>query len=165
MKTVTPAVIKYSHYHSDAEGLVILADANSSPRHDPGADLPCQDGCRVCDLRTTVQDVLPTLRSHEGLPLLKVAVGLPVPALEAWLRCSRDPDVSEASWFNGLEEDRKPYTKLELKRRAYGSNRAPQEHQVEVATEEGERLAGSVEVLEERFPVGFGALANGVRAW
>jgi hypothetical protein len=35
---------------------------------------------------------------------LKIAIGLAVPAIEAWLLCGVDPHITEAAWINGLKE-------------------------------------------------------------
>lgn len=53
---------------------------------------------------------------------LKIAIGLAVPAMEAWLRCGQDADISEATWAEGLQTHRYPCDKRVLKQRVYGTD-------------------------------------------
>ena len=64
------------------------------------------------------------VRPRTSLPPLKIALGLAVPAIEAWLLCDVDSHVTEAAWMNGLKDSpgRMPYTKGSLKRQLYGTS-------------------------------------------
>ena len=167
VRTIFPTVIKQLHYHTDAEGFVLVVDANGSPPHQathnpPG---PPEPQCRLCQLRGIVEMARGELRPRADRPLLRIAVGLAVPTIEAWLLCGADPHVTEAAWINGLKEGPMPYTKTDLKRRLYGTSRPSLALETEVMTKAANRLAQNLAVIENLFPAGFGAFASVLRSW
>lgn len=164
--TTLPTVVKQLHYHTDADGLVVVVDSNHSPVHLAAHENESGylETCRLCRLRKMAHETLRNCRPVAGRLALQIAVGLAVPAIEAWLLCGVRPEVSEAAWGNGLEEGRDPYSKRELKQRA-GTDRAPMAVLKERMTGHARRLAEDVSQLERAFPGGFGALARSLRAW
>jgi hypothetical protein len=96
---------------------------------------------------------------------LKIAVGVAMPAIEAWWLCKAHPHVSEAAWEKGLDEKRDPYTKLELKRLLYGSEISSLGHMTQKMVAAAEGLKNDLTVLERAFPHGFGSLAREIRSW
>src|SRR5436305_10450078 len=81
---VLPTVIKFLHYRTDAEALVVIADSDDSPIHQlshdqVGGEKP---GCRLCQLRNVFKET--RLSTVPGRDELKSAIGLAVPAIEAW---------------------------------------------------------------------------------
>lgn len=167
VRNLLPAVLKHVYYGTDADALVVLVDSNRSPVYtDKDREgLETKEECRLVQLRTALGEVQRQLRQVEGRPAMKSAIGLAVPAIEAWLRCGVDPNVSEGAWLRGLREGRLPYTKNELKVRVYGSDRAGEVLKTERSIAEARRLAQDTAPLERKFPIGFGALAGDVRAW
>ena len=93
------------------------------------------------------------------------AVGLAVPAIEAWLLCGRDTSVTEAAWVQGQASGRLPYTRAQLKWKVYGTERPSLPHELRRAVQEVSRHRGDVRRLENDFPHGFGALTRDLRAW
>lgn len=162
---VLPGVLRTLHYQTDAEALVVVVDSNHSPIHQPSHDPPSQSDprCRICQLRDTVSGI--TLRSRTGLPPIKTAFGLAVPAIEAWYRCGNDPHVTESAWVLGLQSGSYPYSKNMLKQDVYGTDRYSLKHETICATEEAHRLVQNLPLLEQNFQNGFGALARAVRSW
>ena len=55
------------------------------------------------------------LKAIQGRPALKVAIGLTVPAIEAWYLVGREHQVGEAAWTIGLKAGRPPFTRPRLK--------------------------------------------------
>jgi hypothetical protein len=123
VRTVLPAVLKELHYHTDAEGFVLIVDSNGSPPHSKEHEQPSASErlCRLCQLRRIADEVRQSVHARPALPPLKIALGLAAPAIEAWLLCGVDPHVTEAAWINGLKQGPMPYTKDELKQRLYGT--------------------------------------------
>ena len=121
VRTVLPAVLKELHYHTDAEGFVLIVDSNGAPPHLSSHEPPnaADPACRLCQLRRIAAECLGKVRPRANSAPLKIALGLAVPAIEAWLLCGVDPHVTEAAWINGLAEGRLPYSKHDLKRKAY----------------------------------------------
>jgi hypothetical protein len=162
-------VLRQLHYHSDAEGLVLVLDSNGSPPHRPEHEAPQgrDPKCRLCNLRNIIDDVFAKVRPRPLLPTLKVAVGLAVPAIEAWLLCGDDPHVTEAAWINGLKErrGRMPYTEGDLKRRLYGTTHPSLAIATEKMQAAATRLCQNLAHLESLFPHGFGALLKNLRSW
>ncbi len=164
---ILPTVLKHLHYRTDADALIIVVDSDRTPVHrseheqEGGAD----GNCRLCQMRQTVGSVLDQLRPVQGRPQTKVALGIAVPAVEAWYRCGLDPHVTEAAWIAGLPSGPFLYTTRSLKEDVYETSRPSLELETRRATEEARRLAQDLQLLEQCFPTGFGALADEVRNW
>jgi len=88
-----------------------------------------------------------------------------VPAIEAWLLCGREADVTEAAWMAGQASGVAPFSRRDLKARVYGTTRPSLPWEIKRALEEVTRHRGDVRRLENDFPHGFGALARDLRAW
>jgi hypothetical protein len=164
---VLAVVLKHLHYHTDAEALALVVDSNHSPVHRASHDQPggADAVCRLCHLRETVGRVISQLRPVPGRATIKTAIGLAVPAIEAWYRCGRDPHVTEAAWLSGLESRRDPYSKNALKESVYGTDRPTIQLETSCATDEARRLATNLGDLESLFPNGFGPLVRDVHCW
>lgn len=165
--TLLPSVIKDLHFRTDAEALIVVADSDHSIVHVNGHDehtggVP---GCRVCELRRARDSTIQRLPTRVGRPALKVAVGVAVPAVEAWYAKGRSPHVNEIAWARALLDRKFPYTKTSLKELVYGTSRPSLALETERAVEAAMRLAMDVGALEADFPGGFGALAADLRGW
>jgi hypothetical protein len=163
-------VVMYLHYRTEAEALAIVVDSNHGSVHSDAHDSAgaADPGCRLCLLRKSASDVRAKLRPVPNREKLKIAIGLAVPAIEAWYLCGRNKQVSEAAWCNGMKMGRFPYSKIELKAELYGAERIPLETEIRIATEEAQRIiakASTLELLQSNFPGGFGPFARDVRAW
>jgi len=159
-----PKVMQHLHYWTDAQGLVVVADSNHKPVHDKTHD-QIEGGdsqCRLCQLRTVATKAQHDLSPMAGRRQLGIAIGLAVPTLEAWLRCGADTGVSESSWINGLRAGTDPYSKVQLKRAVYGTDRAPL---LDRAIAEAHRVAADIDGLLRAFPNGFGSMYREVKSW
>lgn len=167
VRSVFPAVLKQLHYHTDADGLVLVVDSNGTPIHQPAHEQRGGEvrACRLCQLRAIRDEVLNQLKPRVAFPALKIAVGLAVPAIEAWLLCGVDPHVSEASQQMGLESGRFLYTKSQLKAKLYGTTRPSLNDETSHMTAAASRLAANLDSLPTAFPSGFGAFACDLRKW
>ncbi len=76
-----PVVIRDIHFHSDATGLVVVVDTNSSPLHAPAHIGQPHPKCRICALRTRANLALANLPPIPGRPSLRVALGAATPAI------------------------------------------------------------------------------------
>lgn len=162
-----PAVVKHLHYRTDADGLIVVADSNRSPVHHGPADQECSAAgkCRLCLLRKAMVQTQAQLRPVAARSLLKVAVGLAIPTIEAWYLCGVESGISENAWRQGLDSGPLPYTNNRLKQKVYGTDRPSIELETEKAREAAQRLTGDLGRLERQFPIGFGALAAALRDW
>lgn len=160
---ILPSLIKHLHFQTDSEALVVVVDSNDSPLHTPAHDEPngFDQQCRLCRLRHVTANTVKHLAPRTHAPNLRTAIGLAVPAIEAWYLCGKDPHVSEAVWTTGTAS----YTKRKLKEMAYGRSRPFHTLETQVAVSESQRLLEQFDLLEQLFPVGFGALAQDVRGW
>ena len=164
---ILPTVLKHLHYRTDADALAVVVDSDRTPVHKPeheqegGAD----ERCRLCKIRQIVDSVLAQLRPVQGRSQIKIAVGIAVPAIEAWYQCGSDPHVTEAAWIASLPSGPFHYTTKSLKEDVYGTSRPSLELETRRATEEARRLARDLQILEQCFPTGFGALTRDVRNW
>jgi hypothetical protein len=167
VEQVLPPIIRHLHFQTDADGLVIVVDSDDSPVHTAEHEAPNYHHpfCRICRLRAAFRRTVRNLPPARGRDRVLRAVGLAVPAIEAWLLCGRDTSVTEAAWVQGQGSGRLPYTRAELKWRVYGTERPTLPHQIKRAVQEVSRHRGDVRRLENDFPNGFGALTRDLRAW
>lgn len=163
-----PGVLKHLHYHTEAEGLVLVVDSNCTPVHSPSHETgeAVESRCRLCRLRRIAGQTMPNVRPRTHAPPLQIAFGLAVPAIEAWLLCGEDPHVTEAASMEALKSaiEAKRY-KFWLKERLYGTTRPSLDEETQAMTKAARRLAQDLRPLESLFPQGFGAFAKAVRSW
>ncbi len=167
VEQVLPAILRHLHFNTEADGLVVVVDADDSPVHLPAHEAPGYHHplCRICRLRLAFRRTLKHLPSVHGRTRELRAVGLAVPAIEAWYLCGRDTSVTEAAWIDGQGRGELPYTRGELKCRVYGTDRPSLPFELRRAVEEVSRHRGDVRRLENDFPNGFGTLARDMRGW
>lgn len=161
-----PPVLKYLYYRTDADALVTVVDSDDSPVH---VDLHEQPGgadeqCRLCSLPRIIQQVQSELSPIPDRPFLKTAVGLAVPAMEAWYQHGVDSHVTEATWIMELHGKVYPYTRKSLKQAVYETERPSLDLATRRAIEEAQRLVRDLGRLEQLFP-GFQFLARDIRSW
>jgi hypothetical protein len=159
-----PAVIRHLHFQTDADALVVSVDSDDSVVHTAAHDRPnyFHPQCRMCELRGIFRRTTKKLPPAHGRDRVFRAVGVAVPAIEAWLLCGRDSSVSEAAWTTGQESGRQPYSRAELKWRVYGTDRPTLPQEIRCALYEIERHRRDPRRLENDFP-GFAALAKDLR--
>ena len=160
---VLPAVIAQLHYERPADALAFVVDSNSSPVHSLCGDQACK--ARLCALTRAVRRALDRLTPLAGRAAVRVAVGLAVPAIEAWYLCGKVPSVSESAWLQGVADRHLPYDRRRLKELVYGTHAPRLELETRCASEAMQRVVQDLPLLEQKFPVGFGALAAGLRNW
>jgi len=161
VRTILPAVMK-SLFHGDiADLLVVVIDSNGSTPHGYESESFSKSPmavCRRCQLETIVQKELNNFERGRGIGRLRVALGLAVPCIEAWLLCGSDPTVNEASWINGMKEGKTPYLSRALKKKVYGTDRPSLSKILVKGVQEAKRVSNALSSLKAQFPNGFGAL-------
>lgn len=166
---VLPKVVQYTYYETDARGLAVVVDSDHTPLHRQVHDqtLICHEKCRMCRLRSAVRETQKHLTSVPERGPLGVAIGLAVPAIEAWYRCGVDHGVNEAAWSRALDSGDYPYDTRRLKQAVYGTDRPTIVTALQAAAEQTRRLVDQNELsrLHQNFPLGFGILAEEVRSW
>ncbi len=167
VEQVLPPIVRHLHFNTDADGLVVVVDSDDSVVHTPEHETPGYHHafCRICRLRSVFRRATKNLPPARGRERVLRAVGLCVPAIEAWLLCGRDTAVTEQAWLDGQSSGRLPYTRRELKWRVYGTERPSLQHETQRAVQEVSRHHGDVRRLENDFPYGFGSLARDLRSW
>jgi hypothetical protein len=166
VKTLLPVIIPRLYYNSDAEALALVVDSDSSTIHQPSHDNATEaSGCRLCDLRNSIEYQISRLNPLPGRDMLKIAIGLAVPAIEAWYVCLRDTHVNEATWARHLGGEHITYTTNSLKKMIYGTERPSITLETECAVRVASELIDELDRVEESFPNGFGFFARGVRSW
>ncbi|HEY4302588.1 MAG TPA: hypothetical protein VGM73_17080 [Candidatus Didemnitutus sp.] len=166
VEQILPFVLRHLHFNTGTELLVVVVDSDDTPIHTPDHDAPgyFQPQCRICRLRAVYRRTTRNLPPVHGRRRVLRAIGLAVPAIEAWYLCGRDTSVTEEAWVTGLASGRLPYTRRELKWRVYGTDRPSLPFEIRRAVEEVSRHRGDVRRLENDFPSGFGSLARDLRA-
>lgn len=167
VEQVLPAILRHLHFQTSADGLVVVVDSDDTVVHNDVHEAPGyhHPQCRICRLRGVFRRTLKNLPPAHGRTRVLRAVGLAVPAMEAWYLCGRDAAVTEAAWTAGQESGLQPYSRGDLKWRVYGTVRPSLPFQTRRALQEVSRHHGDVRRLENDFPHGFGALARDLRSW
>jgi len=163
---VLPAIIRHLHFNTDAQGLVVVVDSDDTVVHTQEHEAPSyfHPRCRLCQLRAVFRQTAKKFPSARGKEKLFRAIGVAVPAVEAWYLCGRDERVTEEVWVRGQETAVMPYTRGELKWRVYGTDRPSLRYEIDCALQEVQRHAKDTRRLEYDFP-GFAALAKDLRTW
>lgn len=160
-------LIRHLYYNTDTGALAIVADSDDSPAHqlDHEPRLAAARGCRFCELQLHAESVLHGLRRPRDRQPLRLAIGVAVPALEAWYARGMGEN-SEEYWQRKLTENGHLRTnRLELKRKVYGTGKPTRRVQWERAKAAATVAAQDLDQLERLFPAGFGTFAHAVRAW
>lgn len=163
---VLPAVIRHLHFNTDVDALVVTCDSDDSVVHTEGHNAPgyFHPHCRMCQLRGIFHRTTKKFPAAHGRERVLRGIGVAVPALEAWLLCGRDDDVTEAAWLAERAEGRIPYTRADLKWRVYGTDRPSLPLEIACVERELARHRRDPRRLENDFP-GFAALAADLREW
>jgi hypothetical protein len=161
-------VFRGIYFNSDAEGLIIVCDADNTGLHDPDREAPagCGQHCRYCRCHKIIAAVRQQLKPRPRGQELKVAIGLAVPTIEAWYLVGKNHQVGEAQWAVGLQQGGQiPFTSPQLKTMVYKTARPPIELETERAVAEARRIIQDVSAIETAFPKGFGLMAQEIRRW
>lgn len=164
---VLPAILRYLHFNTDADGLVVVVDADDTVVHTAEHEVPgyFHPQCRLCQLRAVFHRTQKRFPRRQGRDRLQRAMGIAVPAIEAWYLCGQDPQVTELAWMEGQAQGQIPYTRHELKWRVYGTDRPGLAFEIHRARECVQRHRQDPRRLEADFPNGFGAMARDLRGW
>jgi len=162
-----PRIIRALHFNSDADGLVVIADSNGHSLHGPEhEEAPKSDAdCRFCAIREVAQCELARLKARPVLPPLRVAVGLAVPALEAWLLSQRRTGLTEAMVKVARQERRELHSRAQLKELLYGTSRPTLELETAKMVEHMREIVRDLQRLRTAFPGGFGPLYDEIMTW
>jgi len=155
------------HYHSDVDGLAVVVDSDDTSAHDSSHDLSQQSAatCRYCTIHRAIQQEQANLKPLPNRAPLKIAIGLAVPAIEAWYRCGVDKHCSEQAFVRQLDGGKSLKTaRDDLKREVYGTTRPSTSQEAEQATAAAKRLVQDLASLERQFP-NFALLAKSIRSW
>ncbi len=155
------------HYNSDAEGLIVVVDCDTTELHDASHDALAGGGgkCRLCKARNIIAKARQQLKPRQGRPELKVAFGLTVPTIEAWYLTGKNHEVGEAAWKVGLNAGRPVFASPQLKKLVYGTDRPSLDLETEHALAEARRIIADLTAIEKAFPVRFGLMAQEIRSW
>lgn len=162
---ILAVVIQAVHYNSDAEALVVVSDSDDTAVHVNAHNERSDPTCRMCQLRNKVAETLAKLSPIPGKDILKVAVGVPVPAIEAWYLCGINAHASEATWIRKQNGEKLRYDRKTLKTQVYETDHPSLILETERATASAIRLVNELDKLEQFFPQGFGYFAAEIRSW
>ncbi|HUJ42043.1 MAG TPA: hypothetical protein VLW52_00425 [Opitutaceae bacterium] len=162
-----PAILRHLHFNTDADGLVVVVDSDDSVVHTAEHEAPgyYHPQCRLCQLRGIFRRTQKNFPPRHSRGRVLRAVGLAVPAIEAWYLCGQDPQVAELAWREGQGRGWAPYTRSDLKWRVYGTDRPGLGFEIQRAVECMRRHQRDLRRLEADFPHGFGSLARDLRSW
>ncbi|MBX7221525.1 MAG: hypothetical protein K1Y36_16360 [Blastocatellia bacterium] len=160
-------VTRKLYYSTEACGLIFVVDSDDTSMHLPEHPLQKDDDCRLCQVRENLQEIKERLNLRYNQIPFNFAVGLAIPAVEAWYLCNTKDGMNktETAWFNAKDKKQKPYNRKQLKHLVYGTDRPSLPFETKIAIREATRLAQDISILEQNFPNGFGSLANDLRKW
>jgi len=162
---VIPKVLMHLHYYTDVQGLIVVADSDDSPPHDESHETKPSSECRYCRIQQAFADTRKKLKPVQGRPTLSVAVGIAIPALEAWWLCGTSPHYAEAPAIRQIATESLRHVRQKLKLELYGTIRPSLEMETASMCEAARRVVNDLEALERAFPIGFGLLAQQLRLW
>ena len=165
MFDLLPAVFSALHWNPVADGLICVIDSDDSTPHTEAHEAAgySDSQCRHCRLHQRIQQLRASLRPRTGQPLL-VAIGLAVPAIEAWYLHGIDIHSTE-SHFQRESPRALTTVRRQLKISAYGSVAVPQRVLTAKAIDHCTRIATDIGSLQQAFPSGFGTFARSLRLW
>ncbi|MBK7992692.1 MAG: AAA family ATPase [Blastocatellia bacterium] len=85
-----PTVIKSLYYQTDAEAFAIVVDSDETLIHNPSHEQTIDSNCRLCQIKKVIEQPQNSLALIPNRSKIKTAVGLAVPAIEAWYQCGID---------------------------------------------------------------------------
>lgn len=154
-------VIRQCYFNShDVDGLIVVLDSDDTLVVDTNHQL--HPDARLTQLRRELRNLCAELNAKALRSPLRLAIGMAVPSLEAWLRCGVDPQVNEAAWCRAQQTRQFAYDRKQLKIDKYGSTR---NIDFTIATANARRLAQDIQILRRHFPIGFGNLADDLGQW
>jgi hypothetical protein len=158
-------VFRGVHYNSDAEALVIVIDRDDSETHDPSHNDPGQfpEDCRYCEIRRIIERARKQLKPRTGREPVRVAIGLAVPAMEAWYLVGTNHQVEEKVYQPESKYPQPPRGRL--KELVYGTTIPSLELETERAETAARRIIANLAAIENAFPIGFGLMAQQIRSW
>jgi len=167
---IVPLVLRTLYFSSDADGLVVVLDSNGTPVHKEirgNNEGVCDPDCRLCSLRSIARRELAHLTKLPHRKPLRFAVGLAVPAIEAWLLSTREHGINEIAWQMAKSEKppRMAYTKRTLKVKTYGNDPIPIELETQKMLEHMRDVVSDLNRLATYFPGGFTPLFDEIRSW
>ena len=152
--------------------MIIVADSNGDSvenMHSADHDPPGRTRDRVPVLFNPLcrREGIRDLAARPQLPTLRVAVGLAIPTIEAWLLSPRQPGMTEANWRTARQErpPREPYSRKQLKKLAYGKEIPTIAAETRIMTELMTDAAKNLKHLETAFPGGFAPLKSALESW
>jgi hypothetical protein len=155
--------LRHLYYDTDAECVVIVVDSDDDPIHQAEREIEEEsENCRLCVLRRDIKKIQSHITPIGNKAHIKTAVGLAVPAIEAWFRCIEDSHITEATWARKLNGEKINYDRKSLKKDVYGGERSPTK---EKSIEAAQVIASRLDYLEEIFPQGFGSLVKDIKSW
>lgn len=161
-----PAFVRHLHYRTEVDALAVLVDADYSVVHTPAHELSAPDPAgRRCELRGILGGVFESLTPIAGKVPTRTAVGVAVPAIEAWLLAGIDPRASEAAWLQARQENRFIDMTRSLKVAAYGAATVGEGVAIPRARQLILDALRKGDLLRECFPAGFGAFADDILGW
>jgi len=157
-------VYKQLYFNFEADGLVVVADSDDSPVHQQAHESPGMmlNDCRLCTLLSIIEQERNRCPKAPNRAQFRTAVGVAVPAIEAWFLAGKNIHVTEQAWARGPKG--RTFDRRSLKNDLYGE-RANLPQQTAKMVEEAKRLAADISVLEQRFPAGFGSILRQLRTW
>ena len=161
-----PPTVKELHYRRTASALVVVIDSDDSIVHQRQHDAVGseQAECRLCALRTLVNQVQNQLQPQSGARPIDLALAVAVPAIEAWYLCGRE--CSEALWLMKQQQGIRSKAEVaRLKRLVYGTDRPSLQLEIERASDCATRQTADLAQLQDLFPESFGRFAAEVRSW
>jgi hypothetical protein len=155
------------HYDPSAHGLVCVLDSDDTTPHTLEHETKNFTvlGCRYCEMRRKLDALQKSAASvaHRTFPL-RIAIGLAVPAIEAWYQCGVDVHSTEAH-FQRLDVKQLYHERKRLKAATYGSVGAQGTVLADRSLQHAQRLCDDIAQIKRLFPCGFGMLARDILLW
>lgn len=120
--TEFPRIVRAVYYAAEADAIAVVLDSDDTAIHKPEHGENPESKCRLCELVQIFKGE--EIRPMPGREMIDAAIGLAVPAIEAWLLCGVNRHIGEASWERWLlNRQNCNYNRKSLKSELYGTER------------------------------------------
>ncbi len=151
-----PVLTWYLYHRTNAEGLIVVVDADDTSVHPDGKDN------RRNQIRHCLEGIVRKFDSSRAFP---TAVGVAAPALEAWLLAQRHPKINERPWHALTVPGNGRPLRQQYKRMLYHTHSPSLQLSTRRMVAAAHQMTPHLDSIAKRFPYGLKSLISDLREW
>lgn len=151
-----PVLTWYLYHRTNAEGLIVVVDADDTSLHPNGKDNRRQLICHC------LEGIVRKFDSSRAFP---TAVGVAAPALEAWLLADRHPGINERPWHALSVPGNGRPLRQHYKRMLYHTHSPSLQLSTRRMVAAARQMVPHLNTIAKRFPYGLESLISDLEKW